>query len=126
MRASSGGAFDEPTAVQAVAAVQETALSMMGLATPGSGVFCTDQVVPSQPSARVAAAPLTYPTAMHEVLDVQATPLKVVDRPASVGVAWIVQVVPLSPSARAVAGDVAFDPPTATHTVTDWQETPAR
>lgn len=67
-----------PTAMQAEWEAHETALRMAP-AVVGIGWRC--QVVPSHRSATVEVTPMVgpvYPTAMHETLDVQLTPLSCV------------------------------------------------
>jgi hypothetical protein len=64
-----------PTAVQAVAEVQDTPLRLADSVPLGSGVRWTFQVVPFQRSARVPDRDVS-PTAIHIVAEVQDTPLR--------------------------------------------------
>src|SRR5215467_1713893 len=73
-----------PTAVQMVRAGQATAARAMFWAPAGLGVAWTRQVWPFHRSARVVAL-VRFPTAVHAVAEVQATPLRAALGPAGAG-----------------------------------------
>jgi hypothetical protein len=96
--------FQAPTAVQPVAAVQDTLdRKLKAVLTPvgiGLGVGWIDQVVPFHCSASVVwlvPVPLC-PTAEHALAAVQDTPERV-PPPVGFAVGWITQVVPFDCSA---------------------------
>src|SRR5215469_16493465 len=94
----------EPTAVQAVAALQDTSLSWLVVEPAGLGVCWTAQWLPSQRSASVSWFPAEVsknPTAVQAAVDVQGTPSrKLRVAPGGLGVCWTVQLLPSQCSAR--------------------------
>jgi hypothetical protein len=95
-----------PTAVHAVAEMQEIPVRALAWAPVGLGVGWVAQAVPFQASASVtpAAAPL-YPAAVQAVADVQDTPASHMSWPWSgPEVGWTAHVVPFQASARVASG----------------------
>jgi hypothetical protein len=103
-----------PTAVHAVAAVQDTAPSV---APERLGVVWTVQVLPFQTSAKVLSCTLSNPTAIQAVAEVHDTPLRA---PLPLGVLWTVQLLPSQPTAKVAPLEL----PTATHAVAAVHDTP--
>jgi hypothetical protein len=113
-----------PTAMQAVADVQDTPTSSPP-PRRGLGVAWMVHLLPFHPSARVFALGvkgLEAPVAMHVVVDVQATPLRKPLPWGGLGAAWIDQRVPFHRSASGPPPD----PPTAVHADAEVQDTPFR
>jgi hypothetical protein len=94
----------DPTAVQAVVDGHETPFSWLALAPAGLGVSWTDQLAPSQRSARLTCVPallVDAPTAVQAVADVHETPFSWLDAPPSgLGVLRIDQRDPFQPSPK--------------------------
>jgi hypothetical protein len=108
-RSANGTRFPEPlmkypTAVHAVADVQETAEKAVVVAPAGLGVALTVQVLPFHRSANGRAGPeesLESPTAMHAVAvghDTARNAAKTA--PVGLGVDWTDQLVPFQRSAK--------------------------
>src|SRR5215470_1304551 len=117
-----------PTAVQMVRAGQATAARVMFWAPAGLGVAWTLQVWPFHRSARVVAL-VRFPTAVHAVAEVQATPLRPALGPAGAGltVGTIRHVRPSHRSATVPSDPVASNSlPTAMQNDRDVQDTPFR
>ena len=98
---------------------------------PVLGLGTIVQLVPSQDSARVwsAGAELSKPpTAMHDVADVQETPVSQLNpAPAGFGVGSIAQVLPFQCSANVTSVPLPFTySPTAKQETTDGHDTPLR
>jgi hypothetical protein len=93
-----------PTAVQAAAVAQETALNVLLVAPDSVGVACTVQPVGDQPTARVCWVPKksTYwPTAVQDVAVLHFTPLRALEVvPVGTAAVWTVQTRPFQPSTR--------------------------
>jgi hypothetical protein len=96
-----------PTAVQAVAEMQDTLESELPVAPVGFGVDWIDHAVPFQDSARDTVVPVLLtklPTASHAVAVLHETPEnELAFAPAGTGVDWMTQVIPFQCSARAVS-----------------------
>ena len=106
-RPSSPRVLRTPTAVQAVALVQEMLCSTSYFLPSRLVLVCTDQLLPFQDSARVRSSllALTYlPTAMQAVDEVQETPRREVESvtPLGLGTLWIDQALPFQDSANGV------------------------
>jgi hypothetical protein len=101
----------DPTAVHAMADGQDTAVSAMAFAPAGRRRCWSDQVRPSQRSARPWAGVALPPTAVQAVAEEQDTPVSggLVDLPL---IAWMCQLVPFQRSASGVA---LMSSPTAVH-----------
>jgi hypothetical protein len=120
----------EPTAVQAVGDVHDTALNLTGFPV-GLGVVSTDQLVPFQPSAKVTVPVVEIklePTAVQAVADVHETPLSVLDSAlVGLGVVSIDQLAPFQRSANDTVSRVELElEPTAVQAVADVHETELR
>ena len=122
----------EPTAVQAVAEVQET-LPRPLVAGPGLGLGTMVQVVPFQDSMSVLGWPVLVmydPTAVQLLAETQETPLRSFVSwrwDAALGLGTTVQVVPFQDSTRvfdAIPAPVSL--PTAVQSLADTQETSLR
>ena len=114
-----------PVAVQAFAAVQETASSSPTDEPPRLGVVWIFQVLPFHTSASVAklGPVLELPTASHTDPAGQETPLSwLLSAPLAFWVVWIFQVLPFHTSARVrVAPLPLVNWPTASHEDADRQ-----
>ena len=114
-----------PTAMHAVAAVQET--PSRRLTSPAAlGVVWMAQLVPFQASASVTlVVPVNEePTASHAVAEMHETPRSPLEVwLAALEVAWMVQVLPFQTSASVLAVPPLENCPTASHAVADVQET---
>ena len=109
------------TAVQRLAEVHDTPFRVADVALVPVGVDWSDQLVPFQPSARVPEP--SVPTAVHAVVDVQETPLRLLSGTA--GVLWIDQVVPFQRSTNSTMFLALFSKyPTAVHAVDEVHDTP--
>jgi hypothetical protein len=116
----------DPTAVQTVADVHDTALSEGYFSFAGLGSDWEVQVVPSQTSASWPPAPpgrLELPTAAQSLADVHDTPLRDAS-PAGLGTLWTVQLVPSQASASVAVVLMVYAYPTAVQAVADGHDTP--
>jgi hypothetical protein len=105
--------------MHSVVEAHATLSSRLHWAPLGLGVDWIAQLVPFQRSANNSGSPVSYtPTAVHTVVDAQATPTKT---PGSLGLGldWIAQEVPFQRSARVPS----LERPTAVHTVVEAQAT---
>src|SRR4029077_20431162 len=89
------------------------------------------QLLPFQRSASATPTPapvVSYPTAVHSVVDGQATPRrKLPVAPDGLGLHWIVQLVPPQRSASVtVTPELLVYAPTAMQSLADGQATPER
>jgi hypothetical protein len=105
--------------VHADAEVHDTADRLLLVAPLGMGTVWIVQVLPSQPSARVAPAPL-FPTAVQVVAEVHETAFRL--PPLGVGVVWVVQALPSQRSTNVPA----LPDPTAVQAVADEQDVAER
>src|SRR5215469_18152892 len=117
-----------PVAVQALAAVQETASSSLTDEPPRLGVVWIFQVLPFHISASEAklAPVLELPTASHADPAGQETPLSwLLSAPLAFGVDWMLHALPFHTSARISVTPPLLDEPTASQKVGDVHESPA-
>jgi len=121
----------EPTASQKVADVQDTELSELSVAPPGSAACWSCQALPFQFSANacwwLAVVLASYqPAASQEVAAVHDTPLRIVAAAAAgLGTDWAAQAVPSHLAAKVGAGLLKFLA-TASQDLADGHDTPAR
>jgi hypothetical protein len=93
-----------PTAVQAVAEVQDTPSRLLEM-LPALGLGTTDQLVPFQDSISVwYGLPPVLPVAVQVVAEVQDTPERVSPVLAGLGLGTTDQLVPFQDSARVRPG----------------------
>jgi len=121
--------FAYPTAVQALADVQDTAKRSLFVAPLGLGVVGMDQLVPFHVSASVTspAPALENPTAVQAVDEMHETPSSsLAVAPLGSGVVWIAQLVPFHRSTRVRSVPLVPACPTAVQAVDDVHETPSR
>ena len=119
--------LQEPTAMQLLADVHDTELSVLNTAGPGfSKAGSKFHVFPFHSSE--TAKPDTSPTARHELADVQETPLNSVLLDENAGfVGWIVQLAPFQRSASACTGcGNDAEVPTAVHALAAVHDTALR
>src|SRR6266566_7753804 len=92
-----------PTAVHSVVDGQATPERRLALAPAGLGLDWIAQLLPFQRSARVRPTPalfVEYPTAVHRVVEGQATPRsRLLVAPLGLGVDWTAQLLPFQRSA---------------------------
>jgi hypothetical protein len=94
-----------PTALQAVAEVQDTPVSWVWTAADGLAVDWTDQLVPFHPSAKVTSreGPMNQPTAVQAVGDQHDTPFRwLYVAPVGLAVDSVDQLVPFQRSTNIV------------------------
>jgi hypothetical protein len=117
-----------PTAVQAVAELHDTAFSWLARAPEALGIDWTAHAVPFQSSAKATTLPLLLtnsPTDVQAVTEVHDTAASTLAKArAGLGVRWIVHVLPLytSPTTTGRSGTPSENP-TATHAMGDLHET---
>jgi hypothetical protein len=122
-----------PIAVQAVGEVHDTPSSPLAVAPVGFGVDWTDQLVPSQRSAKVRwlpkSMPAMEPTAVQAEADVHDTPRRM-PYPSGGGrvvVDWIDQLVPSHASTKGKNWPaLSTEFPTAMQVVAEGHDTPLR
>ena len=117
--------------MQAVAEAQDTVRRALSVEPEGLGVVWMDHELPFDDSARVYWLPelSTYsPTAVQELVEVQATLLRrVSSEPEGLGVVSIDHDVPLRFSTKVVVlPELSSEPPTAMHLVEEVHDTPSR
>jgi len=118
----------KPTASQELAEVQSTPPSALRL-TPGLGLASTDELWPLKNSTRVwvgnpCADEVDVPTAVHEVVDRQNTPLNPLPVVPGLLLDSTDQLEPLNSSTRVLVLPLAVRLPTATQKLTPTHETP--
>jgi len=119
-----------PTASQEPGKGQATLASALIL-TPGLGLASTDQLCPLKPSTRVWVGnpwedDVELPTAVHEVVVRQDTPLSALPVVPGLGLASIDQVWPSKASTSVRVLELPLELPTATQKLTPAHETPER